>query len=322
MPQVSGWSGLGGNTVHVGPVWGLPSSPQPGPLAHRRRSQYSVAMTPDPIRLANRLSWNAATRAHNSHKADQAAFFRGGGNKLYPEEIELLGDVAGLDLLHLQCNAGQDSLSLAQLGARVVGVDLADEAIAFARALSAESGVAATFEHGDVYEWLAATERRFDRVFCSYGALPWLMDLAAWARGVARVLRPGGALVVMEFHPVAYLYDEQLRLAFDYFEAAPIVSPDGVGDYVASSGAALAPSGFLEGEPAFSNPHACYERLWGIGEVVSAVAGAGLRVERLTEYPYLNGCRFYDACRADGRRWQLPEGMPRVPLMFGLRASG
>lgn len=84
---------------------------------------------------ANRLSWNAATVAHNSHKGDQAAFFRRGGSTLFPEELDLLGDIAGLSLLHLQCNSGQDSLSLAQLGADVTGVDISDEAIAFARRL-------------------------------------------------------------------------------------------------------------------------------------------------------------------------------------------
>ncbi len=61
----------------------------------------------------NRLSWNAATVAHNSHKGDQAAFFRNGGNKLHSEEKELLGDVQGLSIVHLQCNSGQDTLSLA-----------------------------------------------------------------------------------------------------------------------------------------------------------------------------------------------------------------
>jgi len=65
----------------------------------------------------NRRSWNAGTAAYNSHKGDQAAFLRGGGCTLFPEELELLGDVAGLDLLHLQCNSGQDTLSLAALGA-------------------------------------------------------------------------------------------------------------------------------------------------------------------------------------------------------------
>jgi 2-polyprenyl-3-methyl-5-hydroxy-6-metoxy-1,4-benzoquinol methylase len=91
------------------------------------------------LHAANRLSRNAATVAHNSHKSDQAAFFRGGASTLFPEELELLAEVAGLSVLHLQCNSGQDSLCLARLGADVTGVDISDEAIAFARRLSEES---------------------------------------------------------------------------------------------------------------------------------------------------------------------------------------
>lgn len=140
---------------------------------------------------ANRLSWNAATRAHNSHKADQAAFFRNGGSTLYPEELQLLGHLDGLRLLHLQCNAGQDSLSLARLGARVTGVDIADSAIDFARQLSRDSGIAADFQRDDILRWLpvAATRgERFERVFASYGTLVWLSDLKRWADGIAQVL--------------------------------------------------------------------------------------------------------------------------------------
>jgi 2-polyprenyl-3-methyl-5-hydroxy-6-metoxy-1,4-benzoquinol methylase len=77
---------------------------------------------------ATRRSWNIATRNHNAHKGDQPAFLRSGGEVLFPEEIELLGDLAGVRLAHLQCNAGQDSLCLARRGAVVTGVDLSDEA--------------------------------------------------------------------------------------------------------------------------------------------------------------------------------------------------
>ncbi|MCD2105892.1 methyltransferase domain-containing protein [Rhodococcus erythropolis] len=114
----------------------------------------------------NRLSWNAATVAHNSHKGDQAQFFRNGGSTLFPEEVALLGEIAGSSILHLQCNSGQDSLSLAALGANVTGVDLSDSAIDFARTLSADSGIAAEFERGEVSGWLreaAAARRKFDR---------------------------------------------------------------------------------------------------------------------------------------------------------------
>jgi 2-polyprenyl-3-methyl-5-hydroxy-6-metoxy-1,4-benzoquinol methylase len=78
---------------------------------------------------ANRQSWNAATQAHNSHKRDQATFLRNGGSTLRDEELALLGDIAGKTLLHLQCNSGQDSLSLAARQAEVTGVDISDEAI-------------------------------------------------------------------------------------------------------------------------------------------------------------------------------------------------
>ncbi|HEU4454755.1 MAG TPA: class I SAM-dependent methyltransferase, partial [Longimicrobium sp.] len=119
----------------------------------------------------NRLSWNAVIEAHNSHKGDQAAFFLAGGSTLFPEERELLGDLAGRRLVHLQCNAGQDTLSLARLGAEATGVDISDEAIAFAARLSEESGIAARFERADVYDWLeeaGRAGRRFDAAFSSY----------------------------------------------------------------------------------------------------------------------------------------------------------
>src|SRR3712207_1036709 len=125
-----------------------------------------------PTHEANRLSWNAATRAHNSHKGDQARFLRDGGDTLFPAELELLGDLRGRKLLHLQCNAGQDSLSLVNHGADVVGVDISDEAISAARMLSRDSNIPARFDRADIYDWLPAARargERFDVIFASYG---------------------------------------------------------------------------------------------------------------------------------------------------------
>jgi 2-polyprenyl-3-methyl-5-hydroxy-6-metoxy-1,4-benzoquinol methylase len=93
----------------------------------------------------NRLSWNAAMPAQNSHKQDQAAFLRAGGSALFPEEGELLGEISGLSLVHLLCNDGEGTLSCANLGARVTGVDISDAAIQIARRLSVETGIPATF---------------------------------------------------------------------------------------------------------------------------------------------------------------------------------
>ncbi len=274
----------------------------------------------------NRRSWNAATVAHNSHKGDQAVFLRGGGSTLFPEERELLGEVAGRTLVHLQCNSGQDTLSLAALGAAATGVDISDEAVDFARRLSAESGIPAAFERADVYDWLAAAgsaERRFDLAFSSYGAVCWLSDLRAWARGIAGVLAPGGRFVLVEFHPVASMFDEKMRLFFPYFSGGRAFAWDeGVRDYVALSGEGLLHGAeYREGVVDFHNPHRAHEFAWGLGDVVGALLDAGLVLEALREWPYSNGCSFYEGMRPlPGRRWAPPEGVPEIPLMYGVAA--
>lgn len=229
----------------------------------------------------NRRSWNAATRAHNSHKREQAAFLRGGGSTLFPEELALVGALSGRSLLHICCNAGQDTLSLARLGARATGVDISDEAIAFAEKLSIDSGIAAEFERADIYDWLpraAAARRRFDRVLMSYGVLGWMSDLEALFAGIAGVLEHGGRVVSLEFHPSLMMFDDELRLSYPYFRAAGAYEwKEGVSDYVAQSGAALTPSGWLDGERAFANPHAVFEFSWAMSELMSAVRGARRR---------------------------------------------
>lgn len=273
----------------------------------------------------NRLSWNAATVAHNSHKLDQARFLKQGGSTLFPEELALLGDVRGASLLHMQCNAGQDTLSLAALGADAVGVDISDEAIDFARQLSAASGIKAHFERADVYDWLAAAavkSRRFDIVFSSYGALIWLSDLRTWAAGLAHVLKPGGRLVLVEFHPFAMVFDYDWSPRFPYFGRGQAMTwEEGVGDYVAMSGPALAPSGYDEGATAFKNPHRCHEFAHSVGELLSAVLEAGLALEAWQEYPYANGARLFEnMVEGPGKRMYPPPDMPGLPLMFSLVA--
>lgn len=276
----------------------------------------------------NRRSWNEATRAHNSHKRDQAEWLRAGGSTLFSEERELLGELSGRSLVHLCCNAGQDTLSLARLGARVTGVDISDEAIAFAERLAAETGLAARFERADVFDWLpqAARERRtFDRVFLSYGVLGWLSDLGALMRGVAGVLAHGGRVVLVEYHPIVCMLDEAgERVAYPYSTAGePRACTGGVGDYVADNGgAALAPSGWVDGVQRFANPHGSHEFFWGLADVVQAVLDAGLRLETLREWPHANAWKPFANMRAlDGRRFAMPEGAPALPLMFGLVAT-
>ena len=287
------------------------------------------ASTPEARRALheqNRLAWNEATKAHNSHKADQARFFREGGNKLSPEEMELLGDLRGKSVVHLQCNSGQDTLSMRQLGAeKLLGIDISDEAIRFARQLSADSGVAASFVRADVYDWLAGAARgdeRWDVVFCSYGAIIWLSDLAAWAQGIAAILEPGGRFVTVEFHPIEMMFDEEFRHYMPYStRGRPVTWDDGVSDYVAEAGPGIAPSGWVDGVQGFRNPHAAHEFHWATSEIITALLASGLRLEHFREYDYCNGIRPYKQMKdLGGRRWTIPDGKPSIPLMFSIVA--
>ena len=275
----------------------------------------------------NRLSWNAAVGAHESHRGDLARFLREGGSTLFPEERALLGDLDGKTLAHLQCNSGGDSLSLVLLGATVTGVDISDEAISSARNLSSEADIPADFVRADVYDWLEATaregRRRFDVVLSSYGVMCWLPDLDAWAGGVAAILRAGGRLVLVDFHPVAEMFDERWNRSHAYPSGGePRLLREGVGDYVGESEGGLTPAGFVEGARGFENPHRCHLFRWGLGEVVTALSRAGLRIVALEEYPYSNGERLFDRMRElPGRRMLPPGDVPVLPLMYGISAE-
>ncbi len=278
------------------------------------------------LREQNRESWNAVVGVHDSHRGDLARFLREGGSTLFREERDLLGDLEGRSLLHLQCNSGGDSISLAKLGATVTGVDISDEAVLSARDLAQKSGVPATFERADVYDWLERASRdgrHFDVVFASYGVVCWLSDLEAWADGIATILNPSGYFVLVDFHPAADIFDEDWNPARDYPSAGePLRLDEGVGDYVGEAVGGLTPAGFEEGVGSFENPEKAHLFRWGLGEILTALAGASLRITTVEEYTYTNGERSFARMRElAGRRLAPPEDVPAVPLMYGLRAE-
>ena len=273
---------------------------------------------------ANRQSWNAATIAHNSHKGDQIRFFRNGGDTLFAEELELLREIRGQRILHLQCNCGQDSLSLAKRGAHVTGVDISDQAIDFARHLARRADIDAEYHRADLYEWLIddAREASFDVVFSSYGFLQYLSNLDLWARLVTKALAPGGALVLVDIHPVLRMFDSAGRLSHPYSaDGQPFTCSRGVPDYVGDAGTELSATEFQEGIVNFDNPHPHHTFRWGLGDLTEAVVASGLRLTELREYHHTNGHRYFQNGRTtDGRRVFPPEHLPNLPMMFGLRA--
>jgi SAM-dependent methyltransferase len=206
----------------------------------------------------------------------------------------------------------------------VTGVDISDEAIGYAQRLSAESGIAGEFVRSDVYDFLdeaAAAGRTWDVAFMSYGAYIWLSDLPRYMRGVARLLAPGGQLVLIEFHPAIQTLDEKWAADGPYFGGSAPLSGSGIQDYVADSGEGLVPWGKSAGVTAFVNPHGCHQFNHALAEVVTAVLEAGLTLESLREYPYSNGCKLFDdMIELPGRRFVPPPGRPQLPQMFSLTA--
>jgi SAM-dependent methyltransferase len=263
---------------------------------------------PDAATL-NRAHWDALAGVHGQDGYYDEAAVEAGALSLHEPELALAGDVAGLDLLHLQCHIGHDTLSWARMGARATGVDFSAAAVKRAGNLAARTGVAARFVQADVLDLPGDLHGAFDVVVATYGALCWIGDLAGWARSAASALRPGGRLVLVDLHPLYVMVDSVDPLVFDfpYADAGPI--PDSTPGSYADPKAQVAATETVQ---------------WAhsLGEVVTAVAGAGLRVEALVELLEADTDHRGGVLRpgADGRvRWRF--GGQDLPILFGLLAS-
>ena len=261
-------------------------------------------------REKNRAMWDAKTPLHVNSAEYDVAGFKAGQTRLCAHEIADLGDVTGKDLIHLQCHFGLDTLSWARLGARAVGLDFSEPAVREARKLAQEIGVAAEFLLADVYDAPAAVgARTFDFVYTGVGALCWLPDMDRWARVVFELLRPGGRLYLFEFHPLKFVFDPAVTrepvIRDDYF-----TPPEGFRD----GGVTYAD----ESIPAEATPTVVWNH--SLGEVVTALVRAGLRIDSLHELDR-SVLREWDYMElAEDHMYRMPTGRPSLPLMYVLRA--
>lgn len=260
---------------------------------------------------ANRANWDERVPIHVG-----SAFYGGRPGEGWFADYEWadLGDLAGTDLVHLQCHLGGETLALARRGARAVGLDFSGASVRAARRLAADAGVAVEFVEADVHDAPAALGgRRFDTVYTGKGALCYVPDLDRWAAVVADLLRPGGVLYVVEFHPLLYSFGVL---------PGPDDSGDLVlrGDFLGGGGVQERVGTYTDG-PGLTEHPVSYEWRHDLGAVVTALAGAGLRVERLRESEWLPWPR-WPSMVTDGQGWfRLPDGQPRVPLFYALLAT-
>jgi SAM-dependent methyltransferase len=248
--------------------------------------------------------------------------FKAGASSLWPLERDELGPLIheGTTLLHLQCHFGLDTLSWARLGARAVGLDFSDEAIALARRLAGEVGLAdrTEFVCADLYAASAHLGGRiFDVVFVSWGAIEWLPDLDRWAEVVARHLRPGGTFYMAEIHPFATSLDE-VPGEHDVQVKYRLLPAPGTPDVDPVQGSYADPDADTTGLTAYGWNHS-------LSEIIGALTGAGLRLEHLHELP-TSPAPFWDwMVRDDDRWWWLPDGKgglrKDLPFSYSLRAS-
>jgi SAM-dependent methyltransferase len=263
---------------------------------------------------ANRALWDEWTPIHERSEFYDVEGWKAGRRPLHGFVVDEVGDVAGKDLLHLQCHFGLDTLAWAQRGARVTGVDFSERAIDLARSLAAETALEARFVQADVLELGQVLDGDFDVVFTSFGVLSWLPDLTRWARIVARFLRPGGMLYLAEFHPFSQVMDDgdvtAPTLLHPYFPSAePLVFP--------TRGSYADPDAQVEQPVEYGWAHS-------MGEIVTVLAETGLRIEFLHEFPFtvFRAMPFLVESSDEPGTWRLPEPYDgRLPLMFSLKAT-
>ena len=261
---------------------------------------------------ANRALWDEWTGIHEGSAFYDLDSFKAGGIRLRDYEVVEVGDVAGKDLLHLQCHFGIDTLSWARLGANVTGADFSGRAIALARSIAAELGLDARFVESNVYDLPSALHGDFEIVYTSRGVLGWLPDLRAWAGVIAHFLRPGGTFYITEGHPVMWALDDgegvtEPRLKYPYFpRPEPLVFP--------TQGSYADPSAHVNQPVEYGWAHS-------MGEIVTVLAEAGLRIEFLHEWPFVEWPVPYLEPGDDGK-WHPPadwEG--ELPLFYSLKAK-
>ena len=265
-------------------------------------------------RNVNRANWDERAPAHAASADYGLERFRtdpGHLSHIVRFDLPLLGDVAGLDGVHLQCHIGTDTISLARLGARMTGLDFSPASLAEARALAEQTESEVEFFESEVYDAVDVLGAgRFDLVFTGIGALCWLPDIRRWGDVVSDLLRPGGRLFIRESHPMLWTLDDRpdlLAVEYPYFETREPLVWDEPGTYV-------------ETDVSFTQT-VTHEWNHGLGEIVTALLDADMAITGLVEHDSVP----YEALpgqmeRIGGGEWRLKDRPERLPHTYTLQA--
>ena len=253
----------------------------------------------------NRQSWNNRIDTHLKSEFYDLEKFIKGKNSLNSIELELLGDLSGKTILHLQCHFGQDTISLSRLGAEVTGVDLSDKAIESAKQIAKQTKSNTTFICCDIYDLPNYLDKQFDIVFASYGTIGWLPDIDKWSKIVTKFLKPNGQFVFVEFHPVVWMFDDNFeKISYRYFNSGAIVETE-IGTY------------------ADKNSEITQEYvMWNhdLSEVVNNLIENGLEINSLNEYDYSPYDCFNKTIEFEPRKYRIEHLEDKIPMVYSIVA--
>jgi SAM-dependent methyltransferase len=265
---------------------------------------------------ANQENWDARTPMHVASRFYGLDGSRSPDSWFGSFEWDDLGPLNNRDVVHLQCHLGTETVAFAQRGARTTGLDISGESIAQARLIAQRAGVDVDYVQANVYDAADILgKHRFDVIYTGKGAICYLPDLPRWASVVADLLRPGGLLYIVEFHPMLQSLspkpapgdDPGLLLRHDYLEGRGALER-------------ASDSTYTDG-PALENTSHAYEWAHGLGDVITALVNSGLTIARLRESELLPWPRWDRMVQDDSGWWRLPPSDPRIPLLYGLRAT-
>jgi 2-polyprenyl-3-methyl-5-hydroxy-6-metoxy-1,4-benzoquinol methylase len=254
----------------------------------------------------NRQSWNNRTETHLKSEFYDLDGFLKGKTSLNEIELNLLGEIKGKTILHLQCHFGQDTISLSRLGADVTGVDLSDKAIESAKQIANDTNSNTKFICCDIYELPNHLDEKFDIVFTSYGTIGWLPDLDKWAKIISKYLKPNGQFVFVEFHPVVWMFDDNFeKIGYRYFNSGAILETE--------SGT------YADKKADITQSYVMWNH--GIGEVLSSLIKNGLEIKSFDELDYSPYNCFNKTIEFEPKKFRIEHLGDKIPMVYSINAT-
>lgn len=252
----------------------------------------------------NKKSWNSRTNVHyDSDFYDNKSFLKH-TNSLNSIELDLLGDLKGKTVLHLQCHFGQDTISLSKLGAKATGVDFSDEAIKKANELAKTCEASTEFICCDVYSLPEFLDRKFDIVFTSYGTIGWLPDINKWATIVNQFLKPGGQFIMADFHPYVWFFDDDFKkISFSYFNDQAIIETE-AGTYT-------------DFEAPIKEKYISWNH--GMSEILTSLLSLNLKLEKFQEFDYSPYNCFKNMVEISPKKYKMKGIEHRIPMVYAFK---